>query len=94
MYVILCISLNPKSIVKTDNRLLDFLGDISYGMYMYHVIIELLVLHLLQGYFITADIVSGTLVYYLLSIALTILVACLSYALFEKRFLNMKKKFV
>ena len=94
MYVILCISLNPKSIVKTDNRLLDFLGDISYGMYMYHVIIELLVLHLLQGYFIAADIVSGTLVYYLLSIALTILVAYLSYALFEKRFLNVKKKFV
>ena len=39
LWLIINLSLNQKSILKLKSRLLNLLGEISYGIYMYHMII-------------------------------------------------------
>jgi peptidoglycan/LPS O-acetylase OafA/YrhL len=93
LYLIFCVSLNSKSLIKTENKVLSFLGNISYGIYVYHVLVELLILDLLKAYFLRTNTIAATIIYYFSSIAATILVAYLSYTFFEKKFLTLKRKF-
>ena len=86
--VILNVSSNPKSFLKLENRLFNFLGRISYGIYMYHLIIIYFTIKILMIY----DIYSMLLLY-TISILITCIVSYISYIIFEKRFLNLKKKF-
>ena len=86
--VILNVSSNPGSFLKLENKLLNFLGRISYGIYMYHLIVIYFTIKLLEIY----DINSKFLLY-TLSILLTCIVSYISYIIFEKRFLNLKDKF-
>ncbi len=86
--VILNVSSNPKSFLKLENRLFNFLGRISYGIYMYHLIIIYFTIKILMIY----DIYSMLLLY-TISILVTCIVSYISYIIFEKRFLNLKKKF-
>ena len=86
--VILNVSSNPKSFLKLENRFFNFLGRISYGIYMYHLIIIYFTIKLLMIY----EIYSKLLLY-TISILITCIVSYISYIIFEKRFLNLKKKF-
>ena len=86
--VILNVSSNPKSFLKLENKLFNFLGRISYGIYMYHLIIIYFTIKLLTIY----DIYSKWLLYSI-SILLTCIVSYISYIIFEKRFLKLKRKF-
>ena len=93
LYVILCVSLNKKSIIKTGGKTFEFLGNISYGMYMYHVMTTFVVIAFMKGLLLSLPVATATITYYLLCVFFTILVAYLSYVFFEKRFLRLKKKF-
>lgn len=93
LYIILSVALNEKSVIKTNNKLLDSLGNISYGMYVYHVIVELTVLNLFKDYFQGQKSIYATCIYYAASLLLTIVIAYCSYHLLEKRFLKLKYKF-
>ena len=93
LYVILCVSLNKKSIIKTGGNTFEFLGNISYGMYMYHVMTCFVVIAIMKKFFLDISIATATIMSYLLCVLFTILVAYLSYTFFEKRFLRLKKKF-
>ena len=86
--VILNVSSNPSSFLKLENKLLNFLGRISYGIYMYHLIVIYFTIKLLEIY----D-TNSKLLLYTLSILLTCIVSYISYIIFEKRFLNLKDKF-
>ncbi len=86
--IILNVSSNPKSFLKLENKLFNFLGRISYGIYMYHLIIIYFTINILMIY----DIYSKLLLY-TISILMTCIVSYISYIIFEKRFLNLKKKF-
>ena len=86
--VILNVSSNPKSFLKLENRFFNFLGRISYGIYMYHLIIIYFTIKMLMIY----EIYSKLLLY-TISILITCIVSYISYIIFEKRFLNLKKKF-
>jgi peptidoglycan/LPS O-acetylase OafA/YrhL len=92
-FLILNISSNPKSLIKLNTSLFDFLGKISYGIYMYHALAIGITLYVLQKMSMQYnDIISNTALY-ASTILLTIGLATLSYNLFEKRFLGMKKRF-
>lgn len=72
------------SIISLDFKWMDYLGKISYGMYMFHVIIINVIIR-----FFT----HNSLLIYPLTFALTIVISVLSYEFFEKPFLQWKSGF-
>lgn len=93
LYVLLCVSFNDKSLLKTENRLLNKLGNVSYGMYMFHVMTCFVVAAIMKHLFIGMPVVSATVLYYVLCVVCTVTVAFLSYHFFEKHFLLLKQRF-
>lgn len=92
LYVIICVSTIDHSVVKLRSGALSFLGDISYGIYMYQMLVIFAAILFLKDYLISlADPVSH-LVYYLVVTLLVILVSTLSKLLFENHFLKLKNK--
>lgn len=78
-------------IINLDTRLFDFLGKISYGLYVIHP----LVIFFYSSVFGTLafwPIVNYFIVYSTITLT-TIFIAYLSYEYFEKRFLKLKDKY-
>ena len=71
------------------NRSINYLGKISYGLYMYHWLLLILITPMFKDFLITTPIL-GSIIFYLVIIATTISVSHLSYHFFEKRFLKSK----
>ena len=92
-WLIVNVSINAKSLVKLDYPIFQFLGDISYGIYMYHMLVIFSLVLVGKEVFNSFDPALGTLVFYLLVSAAVVLVATLSKRLFEDRFLALKTKF-
>jgi peptidoglycan/LPS O-acetylase OafA/YrhL len=69
-----------------ESTVLQFLGKISYGLYVYHP----LVLIIMHKYLNTGLLLLD----FGLMIAITIIIAHLSFIYFEKKFLNFKKYFI
>ena len=87
MYVILCIIVFGKPIPVLDNKVFSYLGQVTYGIYMYHSMVIPLAYVLLKKY-------NAFNMYslYFCSYAGTILVAIFSYEVFEKFFIRLKDK--
>lgn len=77
-------------IINLENKIFDFLGKISYGIYVIHPLIAIYLSKIL--YFNSNDVINYVMVY-VICISLTILVSYLSYNFFEKRFLKLKDNF-
>ena len=91
LVMIINVSTNPRSIIKLENKLLNWLGKISYGIYVYHMFAVALVFALLKGrinisYLSMALIYAGVL-------GFTFVSAHISYSYIERFFLNLKHKF-
>ena len=92
--IIVNVATNKHSLLKLENSLFVFLGNISFAMYMFHELIIKLVLEgLLRARRTTFNDVTSNLVLHALSIALTILVSTAVYYGFERRFLRLKSRF-
>jgi len=83
---------NPKVLINLDKRILNFLGKISFGIYVYHPLIIFLFSKLLNHFFVQESITKYIFIYSGV-ITITIGVAYLSYEYFEKYFLNLRNKF-
>ncbi len=93
--IILNVSSNPKPLINLENKPLDFLGRISYGLYMYHQLCIVLAVHLLVHYLhFNFETLPQEILLSALSIIITVIMAALSYYLYEKRFLNLKGRFM
>ena len=69
-----------------NNKMMDYLGKVSFGMYMFHVPVSVF-LHKFPT-------ITGSIgVYFICVTLLTIFVSIASYELFEKQFLKLKKRF-
>lgn len=88
---VLDLTFTPVKLGKLDG-IVDRLGVISYGMYMYH---PLLIPFVVAGIALSAqtNLIAGNLLVYGLTFAATAIVASLSYKYFETPFLQAKKKF-
>jgi peptidoglycan/LPS O-acetylase OafA/YrhL len=85
---------NNRGIV-INNKWLNYCGQISYGMYMYHVIalyLVVFIVHKIDQTKIFNDSITIFLIY-ILTFAITIFMAHVSYKYFETYFLNLKHKF-
>ncbi len=86
--IILNLATNPKVIINLEIQPLKFLGKISYGLYMYHVIAIAISLKLLSYISITNWIIQ-----YALSIGLSVLISTISYNYLESYFIRKKLRF-
>ncbi len=91
--LILNISLNGRSLLKLENRVFLFMGEISFGLYVYHWFIIAAVLNLLKGWSGLGRPVLGNVVLYGVVVGLTTAVAAASHYLIERPFLRMKARF-
>lgn len=77
-----------------DNKVMNYLGSISYGIYMYNPLAIVLVVYLaLQPYTPTPSGFTDSAIYTGICLGLTLLISTLSYELMEKRLLRWKDKF-
>lgn len=95
LVIILNVASNEKSLLRFESRVLQYLGRISYGFYMFHVMCIVFTIHFLDKYIgLDNDINTPQhLLLYGISFLLTVAVSSLSYHIFEKAFIRLKDKY-
>ena len=88
--IVLNAAINPNTIFKLENRWLNFLGKISYGIYIYHVVCIGLAIYVATN--LTTRPVYRNILIYLLTVSFTVLISWLSYRYFESFFLKLKSR--
>ena len=91
--IIMNLSVNKNFPLKLEGKWINFMGNISYGIYMYHTLVIAIVLNFLLPYFSNKGGFFFNLVLYVSVIISTWLIAAMSYKYFEMPFLKLKKKF-
>jgi peptidoglycan/LPS O-acetylase OafA/YrhL len=86
--IILNFAANRNIKISLENKYFNYLGQISYGLYMYHPISILLIIKLGMSIGITSNFII-----YPLSLILTICISSFSYEYFEVWFLKLKSRF-
>ena len=92
-WLIVTVAANPRNVVPVGRRAFDYLGRISYGIYMVHM----LAIYAVSAVFLRTSWWHGRIVlyglgYYGLVFGLTFLGAHLSYRWFEQPFLRLKDR--
>jgi peptidoglycan/LPS O-acetylase OafA/YrhL len=76
-----------------DNNLLSRLGIFTYGLYLFHTIVINLLVRIFQKLNFSLDLAMNAIIFSIIAFLITVLVSVLSYHLFEKQFLKLKKYF-
>ncbi|HRG58901.1 MAG TPA: acyltransferase [Bacteroidia bacterium] len=94
LFIIANISGNPNSFLKLENKTYNFLGKISYSIYMYHFMLIPAMFYLFKkiGIFPSNEFVPQLLMYVSIT-GISILVSWLSFNYFEGWFLKLKSKY-
>ncbi len=93
-FFILNVSQNPKSIIYLEQKIIHYLGKISYGIYIYHPAVIVLCVNSIH-YFIGKNINIATfnLLLYSSAFIITIIVCELSFRYVETPLLKLKDRF-
>ncbi len=93
--IIMNLSVNPRVRVSLEGTVVTTLGNISYGIYMYHTLCITACLYFLMSFNLNqTNLLFFNILLYSGSVILTITVAYFSYEYFEKWFLRLKERFV
>lgn len=92
-FVILTLSYNP--LIHIQNAPLNYLGKISYGIYMFHPLVMQLVGFIMLKLVAKVEMPDIVIIFlsYMLVFGVTFIVSHFSYTYFEKPFLKLKTKF-
>jgi peptidoglycan/LPS O-acetylase OafA/YrhL len=82
-----------KKVPFLENSILNDLGKISYGIYMYHFMVIPAVLSCIKPYNNCMNEISFNLIIYFSVIILTVIVSKISYSILEKPIIKMKDKY-
>ena len=91
---ILNVSVVTRKIISLERKPFIFLGEISYGLYMYHMVIDFILKKGFQK--LVLHPINHTILiflYFILILGGTILLSFLSYKYFETRFLKLKDRY-
>lgn len=80
-------------IINLENRMCDFVGKISYGIYVIHPLLIYLLSMLYRNANVQLPRGLSIILIYCVVTAVTIFIAWISYRFFESPFLKMKNKF-
>ncbi|MES2431797.1 MAG: acyltransferase [Bacteroidota bacterium] len=87
-------SFKETSIINYSNRLLSFLGRVSYGIYLFHIFAIVFAIKLCTGVFqLDLNNYGHLLIALVITMFLAILFGIISYYTVEKYFLKLKKRF-
>jgi peptidoglycan/LPS O-acetylase OafA/YrhL len=86
--LILNVSTNKETLVTLENKFMNYLGKVSYGIYVYHMI----VIYVISSMLLSFQIELSPFVIYPGIVLLTIGISALSYKYFETPFLKLKRK--
>ncbi len=92
LYLIIGVSVVNKNLFTLESRMFSYLGEISYGIYMFHLLILSQIIELLKGFVAGSGMFLETLFYYGVSISLIIGVCALSKRTLEAYFEKKKQK--
>ncbi len=87
-FIILNLAGNPKAIVSLEFMPLNYLGKISYGLYMYHGIAIAIVLKTLAP-----SVSASNWFIYPATFGIAIIMSTVSYQFMERKFIGMKLKY-
>ncbi len=95
LVIILNVAGNENTFFKFNNPVLHYLGRISYGFYMFHVMCIVFTIHLLEKTIgLKKDINNSEhILLYGISFLLTIALSSFSYHFFEKKFIRLKDRY-
>ncbi len=92
VWVILNVSVNPKKLFSLDKPILNYLGKISYGVYIYHML-AVYAIAFLAGKFLTeVSPILFHIVFIVSVFAITLLLASLSWHIIESKILKFGSK--
>jgi len=94
LWLVLNISLNKNRMFGLENKTMDTLGDISYGIYMYHMLLIFAFIFIGKKFLSGFDIYISSFIYYPIIGSAVIIVSYLSKKLMEDKFLKLKSKFM
>ena len=92
LLIILNVSLNTKSILKLHNKIWDYLGDLSFGVYMFHLPLIYVIKPLFKSLTNISQCNSSYILYSILVYLITIFCAAISFHFFESRFKKFRPK--
>lgn len=92
LYVIVGVSLIPHNLFRFESKYLSYLGEISYGIYMYHMFVIYAIVLVLKPFLAQIAPVFSTFTFYIILILMVVLVAHLSKKYFEDYFLRIKAR--
>jgi peptidoglycan/LPS O-acetylase OafA/YrhL len=92
-WIIVNLAANPRNVLPIDNRAFDYLGTISYGIYMFHMVAVYATSLLFKSTsWWRGNLPLFCLAYYGCVFTLTFLLAHFSYRYFERPFLRLKDR--
>ncbi len=91
VFLILNVSTNPKSLINLENSLFNFIGKISYGIYVIHPIIIFYFSKIINSVQMNPQFKYPII--YIGVLSVTVFFAFLSYEYLEKYFLKLKKNY-
>jgi peptidoglycan/LPS O-acetylase OafA/YrhL len=84
---------DSRKMISLENKMLDYLGKISFGLYVYHPLIIALTLYSFAQLGYSTKDGAPALIFVVSVSVLSVLIAHLSYKYFESWFLKRKEKF-
>lgn len=91
--IILNLAANPNSYVNLENKVMDYLGKISYSIYMWHGVAIIVGLKVAMAYNAKLNDFYSNAVYYFVTFVVTLALSAASYEWFEMQFLKFKHLF-
>ncbi|HRH58965.1 MAG TPA: acyltransferase [Chitinophagaceae bacterium] len=90
--VLLNLAINTSAVFTLENKFANYLGKISYGIYLWHMPLVVVFYHFMGARLQSINAVAQNIISYFSIIAITIAIASASYYFFELRFLNIRDK--